>query len=539
MFKLRARPMTGTYFNQSVMTSNNYPELIVHTEVPGINTDSGNSLAPLQRAITHSPNPPSSPHPAIAATSGLNSNSFNVSKQAIQNSHNSTHYTYNYNYFAAEPSIRKPSGASSSTIEEEVYFRKPDDVEENDERDIGATGLRIENNVAEVFTEGPTSLRSRPLQFPDSLSPAATPGGTRGEASNISPQSSARKRSRHTPQELSGWQKSAATTMSGKNGTCQLVALTRKDFRIPHPSISLQAKAFMRSDFFGQDFIIPLWKTSPGLISNSNKTKQQNRVTMIGHVGNFNRDGGFEILFDMFKTEQENREKGFHPPVNFVPYVPADTRMAPLSAFYPFEKDSHEITCGDFYRVEGGATNADNRKHCGYWFQTTESNKPLAGAALPLPDGYTEHVFLLSAIEATQEYFNEQAPSWYRYYSSDITRRSGMLEGCLKLVTTSITAKTCGAATFIKKEKSRTAEIIYANMCRPNPDEDIYQWHRHNMVSTKAGPSRDEMVNQVAEFESQCVAIAVSKIKVKESIISAIAAGLSRSLSSLVSKKSQ
>ncbi|KAF9554942.1 hypothetical protein CPC08DRAFT_726781 [Agrocybe pediades] len=520
------------------MSSNNYPELITPSELPQSPADSDEALVPFQNVVTFSPSLSASPHNDIATTGGSNSNSFNVSKQTLRNAYNKNsnhYYYYNYNYFGAEPSMTAP-GRVSRTIEEE-------DDEDNNQDDISSTDLRVGNDVAEVYIERP-SLR---LQHSDSPSPATRTGGTSGEASNFTPESvraviRTSKRSHHSTQP-SGWQNSAATTMSGKDGTCELVAVERKvgvfqNIRIPHPSIPEQAKAFMRSNFFDEDFIIPLWKTSPGLISKSDRPKQRNRVTMIGHVGNFNRQGGFEILFNIFKTEQENRENGFHPPANFVPYVPLDT-VYPLSTSIFCEKDSHRMRCGDFKYVNRGPMHSDNTKHHIYSFQTIESNKPLKGAALPLPDGYTEHRFLLSAIAAMQKYFNEQAPSWYRYYATDITRSSGMLEGCLKLVTISLTAKTCGAATFIKNEKSRTAEIIYANMCRPNPNEDIYQWHRHDLVSTKAGPSTDEMVNKVAEFESQCVAIAVRKIKVKKTILSDITAGLSRSLSSLVSKKSQ
>ncbi|KAF9543633.1 hypothetical protein CPC08DRAFT_770202 [Agrocybe pediades] len=531
------------------MSSNDYPD--TPSELSQISDGNTEALevVPFVHAVTPSPTrPPSSPpHHGIDTTSGLNLNSFNVSNQTLRNAYNthSNHYYYNFNYsFGAEAVTGMRAPHISRTIEEQGQGQEDD--EDDNERSINATDLRVANDVGsgnqqhlfndQVITEGP-SMQSPSLQPPGALSPEATLS-TSDEASDISPENS--RRGPRSPLQLqSGWQKSAATTMSGnrKNGNCKLVELQRKDLRIPHPSISEQAKAFLLADFFWQPYAIPLWKTSPGLISKSDRQKQMNRVTMIGHVGNFNRQGGFEILFNIFKTEQENRENGFYPPANFVPYVPVDT--VNLSTFISRAKDYHRLSVGDFGYVQSliPATDLQNTKHCVYSFRTIETNEPLRGAALPLPDGYTEHRFLVPAIDAMQEYFDEYAPSWYRYYGS-IRRNSGLLEGSLKLVTASFTAKICGAATFIK-DQSRVPESIYANMCRPNPNEDIYQWHRHDLVSTTTGPSKDEMVNQVADFESQCVAIEVLKIKVKETILSAVIASLSKSLSSLVSKKSK
>jgi len=139
----------------------------------------------------------------------------------------------------------------------------------------------------------------------------------------------------------------------------------------------------------------------------------------------------------------------------------------------------------------------------------------MEASAIALPDGYTRHQTVVAALAAMQDYFNDQAVGWYSYYASDIHRKNGLLKGSLKLITTCYTSRTWGAAVFVK-EPSREAQRIFAALYRLKTNEDIYSWEREGVVRTRSGPTTKEMKNNKATYESQCVAIEVTTIKVRQ-----------------------
>jgi hypothetical protein len=73
-------------------------------------------------------------------------------------------------------------------------------------------------------------------------------------------------------------------------------------------------KAYMSNETFIAR-AIPLWKPSPSVKSEASKWKHH---INIGDVGIFNEAGGFNTIFNIFQTEDENIANGYDPPVDFV-----------------------------------------------------------------------------------------------------------------------------------------------------------------------------------------------------------------------------
>jgi len=127
--------------------------------------------------------------------------------------------------------------------------------------------------------------------------------------------------------------------------------------RLPDNTMSSNIKKYMRSDFFDSKFLIPLWKPSQGLVSDDQQ-RHRNRVMRVGDVGYFNNEGGFEVLFNIFNTAQQNRENYFDPPANFTHYDSSPERKVVRS--FPMRKDSYRPSSGDF-RLAKGSSDPDSK----------------------------------------------------------------------------------------------------------------------------------------------------------------------------------
>jgi hypothetical protein len=93
-------------------------------------------------------------------------------------------------------------------------------------------------------------------------------------------------------------------------------------------------QAYMKSDFFVSNTAIPLWDPYPGVNSAS-----------VGDVGFFTRDGGFEVLFNVFLTHTENKKLGFDPPDGFEPYGPV--------GFYQDVSKITRVSCTSYFPYRG------------------------------------------------------------------------------------------------------------------------------------------------------------------------------------------
>ncbi|KAF9556167.1 hypothetical protein CPC08DRAFT_725921 [Agrocybe pediades] len=311
----------------------------------------------------------------------------------------------------------------------------------------------------------------------------------------------ANRRSRYT---------SAETVMSMSEGECRLVPLARHEVKFPSPHISRQVERYMRADFFGSSFVIPLWKTSHGYAQDKPTQDVKARVMTLGDVGYFDKEGGFTVLFNVYKTVEENLRLGHDPPKDFRHYVPPPDQT--ISRSVQMRAEEYTPLDGDFKESDWPY---DSGRDYVFSCESPLSKDAMQAAALALPDGFTRQHTLVGALAAMQDYFNEHAAAWYDYYSTDIRKRDGLVEGSLKLITTCYTSKTYGAAVFVK-QPSRQAEQVFAALYRQSKEEDVYLWERKGVVRTRSGPTPKEMVNNKAEYENQCVAIEVTAIKIRK-----------------------
>ncbi|KAF4615003.1 hypothetical protein D9613_002461 [Agrocybe pediades] len=299
---------------------------------------------------------------------------------------------------------------------------------------------------------------------------------------------------------------SAETVMSMSEGECRLVPLPRRQLKFQSPHISRQIEQYMRTDFFGSSFVIPLWRTSQGNISDRVEDRKA-RVISLGDVGYFDKDAGFCVLFNVYKTFEENLSIGYDPPTCFRHYVPPPGKA--ISSTLIMRGEEYQPLHGDFKESDWFSDKRDYFLAC----ETPLSKDSMQATALALPDGCIRHHTLVSALATMQDYFNEQAMGWYDYYSSDVHKKDGLVKGSLKLITACYISRTYGAAVFVK-EPSKRAEQAFAALCRQRKDEDVYSWERKGAVRTKSGPVPAELVNNKAAYESLCVAVEVTAIKV-------------------------
>ena len=109
-------------------------------------------------------------------------------------------------------------------------------------------------------------------------------------------------------------------------------------------------QGYMRTEFFYSERTIALWNPSPSLSLPQNRRK---RNIQLGDVGYFNKDGGFDILFNIFLDTEENLNQQFEPPPQFTPYIiPRGLVMRKLD-YIP--GDQHDHSPGDFGREKNTA----------------------------------------------------------------------------------------------------------------------------------------------------------------------------------------
>ncbi|KAF4614998.1 hypothetical protein D9613_002464 [Agrocybe pediades] len=394
-------------------------------------------------------------------------NSQNQTHTNTRNSHNRS-TIINFNYYGKEPS------SSTESVDTE------------------------ETSLDEVRT------------MPDAGGPSASKRrGSKGDVASLFSQTETIKRNKHAANRRSRYT-SAETVMSMSEGECRLVPLERHKVKFPSPHISRQVERYMRTNFFDSAFVIPLWKTSHGYAQDKPIQDEEAKVMTLGDIGYFDKEGGFTVLFNVYKTVEENLRRGHDPPKDFRHYVPPPDQIISRSA--QMRAEEYIPLHGDFKESDWPY---DTGRDYVFSCESPLSKDAMQAAALSLPDGFTRHVTLVGALAAMQDYFNEHAAAWYNYYSTDIRKRDGLVEGSLKLITTCYTSKTYGAAVFVK-QPTQQAEQVFAALYRQSKEEDVYLWERKGVVRTRSGPTPKEMVNNKAEYESQCVAIEVTAIKIRK-----------------------
>ncbi|KAF8179127.1 hypothetical protein BJ912DRAFT_645006 [Pholiota molesta] len=89
------------------------------------------------------------------------------------------------------------------------------------------------------------------------------------------------------------------------------------------------------SELLGSNAMVPLWKPSPSDKSDARKWRHH---VYVGDVGIFNAEGGFDTLFNIFNSKIRNRDGGYEPPSDFVPYPRSLEEMS--SDFFDFQRST-------------------------------------------------------------------------------------------------------------------------------------------------------------------------------------------------------
>ncbi|KAJ3510783.1 hypothetical protein NLJ89_g4482 [Agrocybe chaxingu] len=249
-----------------------------------------------------------------------------------------------------------------------------------------------------------------------------------------------------------------------------------------------KVRTYMRSDFFVNNWSIALYMPSPGVNHNPRRTRKN---IAVGDVGVFTLEGGFEVFFNIFMTEEINKQYGYHPPPNFVPC--ATVMNDNIRKTY---MKGRQYVQGDFR----------DRQLKEYVFscETPCTRLRLKGSALVLPMGCWKFKFSLAMKTLIENYLNVHADDWYKHY-----RSTPMLpSGSLKIINATYKSTTWAYAVGMKGVTTLDKRL-FANLSRPGQDEDIFDWEQHDDdVSVDAGPSAIEMDGPKATLINHFLAFA-------------------------------
>jgi len=287
-------------------------------------------------------------------------------------------------------------------------------------------------------------------------------------------------------------------------------------------------QGYMHSDFFYSVHSIALWNPSP--TQSHDRPDLRRRNIQVGDVGYFNKDGGFDILFNVFLTEQQNIDCEFDPPPGFVQFDPP--RNVSMTASENIEEDAYRRSWGGFVhdqRSKGFVQPliictqpcTKSRPNSDHIFHARLSPKkgPVQASLLVSPNGISKTTMPIGRLGLLKPYVNAHAEGWCKYYTSHSAGRM-IPKGSLKMVTTSYNSKVWALASYFQKEDKGKSTEIYAKLHRVKPDTDVYRWERSSdpHFAAKTGPSLVDMKDERAVYENQCVALEVHSIQINKGV---------------------
>lgn len=96
--------------------------------------------------------------------------------------------------------------------------------------------------------------------------------------------------------------------------------------QLPEP-VEKHVKTYVTSKKWNSDYdlkyAITLWHPFNSNIGRNNQMQEKHCI--LGDVGRFNSKGGFDVMFNIFMTMEENRKMNYFPPITFTPFQ-ASTR---------------------------------------------------------------------------------------------------------------------------------------------------------------------------------------------------------------------
>ncbi|KAF8972440.1 hypothetical protein BDZ97DRAFT_1912964 [Flammula alnicola] len=244
------------------------------------------------------------------------------------------------------------------------------------------------------------------------------------------------------------------------------------------------------SHLFSSRIVIPLWKPSPSL---SKPTQNWRRNVYIGDVGFFNNDGGFETLFNVFETKEQNRSRRCEPPENFVPY-PKDLSDAMIDSEAVRRFGKNQMKTYGFMKDD--TKSGDNSEYLAT-IRLPTGRYGAVCTALHAINGFTR-ITISQAEEALLiDYIRRQQTGWYEALENRLNGRS------LTLISTSYRASSWAIAAATKssrEEKIGIARLSWEEVKVGDRTRDNYFWSTSDDILTKNGPSPDHLERIEAYF---------------------------------------
>lgn len=156
---------------------------------------------------------------------------------------------------------------------------------------------------------------------------------------------------------------------------------------------------------------------------------------------------------------------------------------------------------------------------------------PLDASLLLLPSGSCKHSIIESRMTYLRAYVNTHAESWCKFYTS---RSKGQMipKGSLKMVTTCYTSRVWALASYSSGDLVQP-KGIYAKLFKVKEDRDLYHWKCSPGVISNTGPTTEEMKDDRALHENQCVALEVHSIQIEKKRVGSAIQSIYRTFSNL------
>ncbi|PPQ83134.1 hypothetical protein CVT25_003711 [Psilocybe cyanescens] len=289
-------------------------------------------------------------------------------------------------------------------------------------------------------------------------------------------------------------------------------------FATPRDKEYAYVENYMKSSILPQEnavHCVPLWNPSFGF-----EDGKPARCVQLGDVGYFDKNGTFVSIFNIYLSEDENRQEGFLPP-KFQQY-PELRRIL-----------SRTIYSGSTYSG-GGFEATANPQLLQKFGSSARSVFELKGrcetaSAIVVPNGGKLHYLHPLSFKSTEEwqYFNANVDEWYKYAKQFDT---SLKNGRLALVTVLFMANNWGIIHCHHRLGEKLQPPLSAVLAsKPGEMQDSvymnhYQWYIAEGDATmiaKVGPLPDDMHSSGSDsIEPQCFGVGVYSIMKRSSIFS-------------------
>ncbi|PPQ90256.1 hypothetical protein CVT25_013081 [Psilocybe cyanescens] len=246
-------------------------------------------------------------------------------------------------------------------------------------------------------------------------------------------------------------------------------------------------RLYMESNLkLGGVYTIPLWDPYPNM---NLDPKLQHKHCSLGDVGIFRNDGGFDVLFNVFLSKEENLGMQYRPPPSFAPLD-----FEAMNAFRkPFTTDKTCYSTANFQRCK-----EEEISNCAYCFKLAKIPEVTGGALLILPEsGATVTFNTHNARVLLEQYVSRHLASWYDLLNASYNHRARPNES-LKMIHTCYKSTIWSAVALPKN--ANVADDCKAKLHRSVSREGIYQWEADESFRTNPGSSHPLMRTYDSEY---------------------------------------